>query len=108
MSNKYTRDLGTCLLLLSTQVLHQGLRKFIPNLSPTNLLNLNFDIDEEHHFPLVWSTAVFLFAIWNFRVEKKRVELFKIRAEMECRLLRESRLTATSNRLSQIFDNTEM
>jgi hypothetical protein len=96
--------------LASSQVLLQGLRKFIPNLSTTNLLNLNFDINEEQHFPLVWSTAVFLFSIWNFRVEKKRVELFKIRAEMEakCRLLRESRLTATSNMLSQIFENTLM
>ena len=75
---------------VSSQVLLQGLRKFLPTLSSTNLLTLDFDIDEEHHFPLVWITAVFLFSIWNLRVEKKKVELNKIRAEMEakCRHLR--------------------
>ena len=94
----------------STQVLLTGLRKVIPTLSPANLLTLNFDTNEENHFPLVWSSAVFLSSLWTLRTEKKRVDLVKIRSDMEakCRLLRESRLTVTSNLLSQIFENTLM
>jgi hypothetical protein len=54
-----------------SQVSSQGLS----TLSSTNLLTLDFDIDEEHHFPLLWITEIFLFSIWNLRVEKKKVSL---------------------------------
>ena len=88
-----------------SSVLHNGLRKFIPNLTKQMILTLNFQVEEELQFPLVWTTAAFLSALWNLRTEKKRVELVRIRADMEasCRLLRESRLDRTSEMLSQIF-----
>ena len=86
-------------------ILLQGLRKVIPSLSPINMLTLDFETDEQHHFPLVWCTATFLSSLWHLRVEKKKVELIKIRSELEanCRLLRESRLSGTTNLLSQIL-----
>ena len=89
------------------EVLLQGLRRFIPDLSPLDILQLNFDLDEELNFPIVWCTATFLSSLWLLRSDKKKVELFKIRADMESkvRLLRESRLLKTSEILSTIFLN---
>ena len=89
-------------------VLLNGIRKYVPNINPSDILNLNFDVQEELDFPLVWCTASFLSALWNLRTEKKRVELIKIRAEMEAqvRLLRESRLIKTTEMISNIFVTT--
>ena len=86
-------------------VLLHGIRKYVPNINPSDILNLNFDVQEELDFPLVWCTASFLSALWNLRTEKKRVELIKIRAEMEAqvRLLRESRLIKTTEMISNIY-----
>ena len=86
-------------------VLLQGLKKYIPSLTPNNILTLDFEIEEEFHFPLVWCTATFLSSLWQLRVEKKKVELIKIRSEMEssCRLLRESRRCKTSQMILEIF-----
>ena len=65
----------------------------------------HYPIEEELQFPIVWTTAAFLSTLWNIRMEKKTVELIKIKAEMEasCRLPRESRLTKTTEMLSQLF-----
>ena len=89
-------------------VLLNGIRKYVPNINPSDILNLNFDVQEELDFPLVWCTASFLSALWNLRTEKKRVELIKIRAEMEAqvRLHRESRLIKTTEMISNIFSYT--
>ena len=78
-------------------VLHNGLKQYLPHLTTQMILNLDFHAEEEFKFPLVWTTATFLSTLWQLRVDKKRVELIKIRAEMEasCRLLRESRLVNT-------------
>jgi hypothetical protein len=85
--------------------LHRGLKKYLPNLSTKMILTLDYTIEEELQFPIVWTTATFLSTLWQLRVEKKKVELIKIRSEMEssCRLLRESRLAKTTEMLSQIF-----
>ena len=86
-------------------VLLNGIIKYVPNINSSDLLNLSFGVQEELDFPLVWCMASFLNALWNLRTEKKRVELIKIRAEMEAqvRLLRESRLTRTQEMISIIF-----
>ena len=78
-------------------VLLNGLKKFDPNLTPSKILTLNFS--------MIWITASFLCELFQLRVDKKRVELIKIRSELEasCRLLRESRLDSTIEMLSQIF-----
>ena len=66
-----------------------------------NVLKLNFEIDEDFDFP-----ATFLSSLWQLRTEKKKVELFKIRTDFEAqvRLLRESRLTQTTEMIINIFD----
>ena len=82
-----------------------GLKNILPNLTSAKILTLNFEATEETKFPLIWSIAHFLSSIWKLRVEKKRVELVKIRTDMEAsvRLLRESRLLQTTEILSILF-----
>ena len=82
-----------------------GLKKYQPSLTKQDILAINFQTEENLLFPLVWTTASFLSSLWQLRVEKKRVELIKIRADLEAsvRLLRESRLTSTIEMLSKIF-----
>ena len=83
----------------------QGIRKFIPNLSQADVLRINFESSEELNFPIVWFIGSFLSTLWQIRQENKRVELFKIRAELEAQvnLLRESRLVETKRFISTIF-----
>ena len=86
-------------------VLLHGLRKFDQHLSPTRIMNLDYDFEEELHFSIVWTTGTFLSILWQLRVDKKRVDLVRIRSEMEasCRLLRECRSQKTTEILEQIF-----
>ena len=71
------------------QVLLTGLSKYLPNLTPIQILTLNLDTDEDQEFSMVWSIASFLSSLWHLRQEKKRIDLVTIRSEMEatCRLL---------------------
>ena len=84
-----------------------GLKKSLPNLTPDKVLTLELEAVEDQQFPLVWCIASFLSTLWHLRSEKKRVELIKIRSEIEanCRLLRESRLVKTKEILAQIFQS---
>ena len=86
-------------------VLLYGLQKYVPRITQQDVLKLNFEVDEDLDFPIVWCTATFLSSLWQLRTEKKRVDLFKIRAELEAkvRLLRESRLTQTTEMILNIF-----
>ena len=88
-----------------TTTLCNGLRKYQPTLTKQEILSINFRTEEHLLFPLVWTTASFFSSLWQLRVEKKRVELIKVRAEMEARvrLLRGSKLTNTIEMLSKIF-----
>ena len=91
----------------SGATLIRGIKKFVPYALESDILKINFDVeDEDLHFALVWSTASFLSSLWSQRTEKKRVNLIKIRTDLEAsvRLLRESRLTTTVEVLSAIFD----
>ena len=87
------------------QVLLTGLNKYLPSLTPIQILTLNFEAAEDQQFSLVWSIASFLSTLWHLRQEKKRIDLILIRSEMEatCRLLRESRLRETDELLTHIF-----
>ena len=86
-------------------VLHNGLKKYLPNITTNMILRLDFHVQEDHLFPMVWTTASFLSTVCQLRTEKKRVELVKIRSELEasCRLLRESRLNKTLEILTKLF-----
>ena len=87
------------------EVLLVALRTIIPNLTPTKLLTLDFDLSEEESFPITWSIAHFLSSSWQLRAANKPIELYTIRSEMEaaCRLLREESLATTSDMLNQTF-----
>ena len=82
-----------------------GLRKFDQTITPTKIISHDYEFEKEMQFAIVWVTGSFLSALWQLRVEKKRVDLIKIRSEMEanCRLLRESRLEKTTEVLAKIF-----
>ena len=54
---------------------NQGLQKYVPRITPQDVLKLNFEVDEELDFPIVWCTATFLSSLRQLRTEKKRVEL---------------------------------
>ena len=86
-------------------VLLQGLKRIVPNMTPTKILTLDYDCQEDLSFPITWKTAHFLSSLWQLRVEKKAIQLIRIRSDMEasCRLLRESRLAGTSDLINQIF-----
>ena len=91
----------------SGTALMRGIKKFIPSVSQSNILKINFEVeDEELLFALVWSTASFLSSLWNQRAEKKKISLTKIRTDLEAavRLLRESRMNRTMEVISAIFD----
>ena len=89
---------------LASTTLLQGLQKSIAGITPANILTLGFDYTGEDSFSIVWTIAHFLSSVWQLRVQKKPIQLFKIRSDMEasCRLLRESRLEKTSELLNQI------
>ena len=86
-------------------ILLQGLRQLVPDITPSKILTLDFDNQEEQSFPITWTIAHFLSSLWQLRVEKKAIQLIRIRSDMEasCRLLRESRLNKTSELLNQMF-----
>ena len=91
-------------------ILWNGLKKYQPTLTKQDILTINFQTEEHLIFSLVWITASFLSSLWQLRVEKKRVELMKIRTDMEAsvRLLRESRLTNTIEVLSRFVNLKNM
>ena len=77
----------------------------IPNMS--RVLTLNFEMEDQMEFPLVWLTSNFLRKIWDLRKEKKRCDLFRVRADLEAKvsLLRESRFSESAIIISQLLSN---
>ena len=77
----------------------------IPNMS--KVLTLNFEMEDQMEFPLVWLTSNFLKKIWDLRKEKKRCDLFRVRADLEAKvsLLRESRFSESAIIISQLLSN---
>ena len=58
-----------------------------------DIVNLNLEIAEPMTFPLIWSLALVLSLVWQFRVARRNITLYSIRAEVEARIkiLRKSR-----------------
>ena len=83
------------------------LQDFVPNITVDAALRLEINIEEEMELPLVWMLATVFQAIWKLRVDKSRVVLYEVRAQLEARinLLRETRFNSTANRLDQIVEN---
>ena len=57
----------------------------MPQLSTNQILHLNLDLEPSEEFSFIWFTGHFLQNIWKARLEKKQVQLFTIRADLEAR-----------------------
>ena len=83
------------------------LENFVPQIDVDAALRLEIDVEEDLELPLVCLTATVLLAIWKLRVDKSRVQLYEVRAQLEARfnLLRETRYTQSASILDQLVDN---
>ena len=54
---------------------------------------------------MVWTVSTFLFSLWNLRRENKKVELYRIRSELEaeCSLLRLTKYCNVATLTDQIL-----
>ena len=70
-------------------------------------LRLEINVEEEFELPLVWMLATVFLAIWKLRVDKSRVQLYEVRAQLEAKinLLRETRYHHSANILDQFVEN---
>ena len=80
-------------------------RNVVPNSSPEDIIHLNLDINHPMMFLLIWLLANVLMLVWQLRLSKKSVNLFRIRAEMEAKIssLRKSRLSAMADKVESFL-----
>ena len=73
-------------------------RSYSPGLSDSQVLNLDFEVDDTMELSIVWLVGSFFLCLWEQRQET-RVCPHKIRAELEakCRLLREGKGISLQN-----------
>ena len=73
------------------------LRQYCPNLEVGAALRLEL--------PLVWLVATVCSVVWKLRIEKSRVKLYDVRAQLEARinLLRETRISPNATVLLDQF-----
>ena len=76
------------------------------NSSPSNLLRLEFNVDESKEMPLIWILAQTLMYMWGLRVSGKAVNLIRTRTELESRInfLRETRFRSEHEIIKEIFE----
>ena len=74
------------------ELLLKLLKMYNPSVEHSQVLTLDFDLDDPMELPLIWIVASFLFLLWQQRQDGKVCPV-KIRAELEarCRLLREGK-----------------
>ena len=79
---------------------------YVPDLLPEQALRLDFRVTEEQELAIVWIMASALLILWKLRNSKSRVQLYKVRAQMEANinLLRETRHSNTAIILDQLVD----
>ena len=82
-------------------------REFSPRVGIESALRLDFDVEEDMELPLVWLIATVSLEIWKLRVDKSRVQLYDVRAQLEAKinLLRETRFTSSTILLDQFDAN---
>ena len=82
----------------------QSKRTPIKSLSMLNDLQLK--VEKEQELAMVWIMASALLIVWKLRSNKSRVQLYKVRAQMEANinLLRETRHSNTAIILDQLVD----
>ena len=77
------------------QRVRRCLENFVPQIDVDAALRLEIAVEEDLELPLVWLTATVFLAIWKLRVDKSRVQLNEVSAQLEAKvnLLRETRFT---------------
>ena len=79
-------------------------QKTVPNCRTTDIIYLNLNLTDPLMFPMIWLLSHIFCMVWKLRSNKKAVNLFSIRAELEARinLLRKSSLTNTIVQIEKI------
>ena len=77
----------------------------MPRLTRSQILVLNFNLEPSEELPAVWLASHFLSNIWSCRVEKKKVRLYAVRADLEARasLLRETRFKNDALKIEELI-----
>ena len=86
-------------------LLRRSISSLVPSISASQILTLTLEVDPVDEFPCVWLISHTLFFIWSGRVEKKRIRLFQIRADLEARasLLRKTRFEEISKKIENLI-----
>ena len=90
-----------------SSTLMNTLSNYQPNLTQTDVLTLNLEMDDPMELPSVWLISGVLQKIWDLRKEKKKCDLIRIRADLEAKvsLLRETRYKESAKIISQMLSN---
>ena len=62
------------------------LENFVPQIDVDAALRLEIDVEEDLEFTSVWLTATVFLAIWKLRVDKSRVQIYEVRAQLEAKV----------------------
>ena len=83
------------------------LSRFIPEVTPQQVILLNINTDSKLHLPLIWLISQTLSIIWNCRVEKKNCTLYITRAGLEANimLLRKTRFVKAADSIHAIISS---
>ena len=78
-------------------------RQLAPGVPAESALRLDFDVQEDSQLPLVWLIATVASEIWKLRIDKSKVKLYEVRAQMEAKIniLRETRFSSSAVLLDQ-------
>ena len=58
--------------------------KVVPNANIEDIRLLDPDMSDQFSFPMLWWLSNILMLVWELRINKKSIQLYYIRAEMEC------------------------
>ena len=80
------------------------LKDYVPNIEVGAALRLEINVEEDLELPLVWLMASVFLSVWKLRVDKARIQLYQVRAQMEANinLLRETRFSNEAVLLDQL------
>ena len=83
------------------------LESVVPSIEVEAVLRLELGVEEDLELPVVWMISTVFSAIWKLRTDKSRVQLYKIRAQLEAKvnLLRETRFTNSAIVLDEFVVN---
>ena len=89
------------------QLLLQFLSLLMPGISTSQVLVLGFESEPDEELPVVWFVGHFLKMVWQARSDKKSIQPYEIRAELEARatILRKTRYFQSEIRIREMIDS---